>query len=83
MKWSNLNLNKCPKCGKELDFESDYEYMLCTISCGFQISVQRMKEICGDINTYKIRANNQDLLNNLGSEEVGDNSDIQEENDLL
>lgn len=46
MNWNNLMKNKCPKCGKELDFKSDKDMMMCTISCGFMIETENMKKIC-------------------------------------
>lgn len=83
MNWNKLLSNKCPKCGKELDFKSDFEYMLCDISCGFQISVQRMKEICGSKATYRVEGNNQERLNNLGCPQDEENEDLQDFSHIL
>jgi len=47
--WNNLLKNKCPKCRKNLDFESDKDMMMCTIRCGFMISSIKMNEICAKI----------------------------------
>lgn len=43
-----LKLNRCPKCGKYLDFTSDPEMLLCTIKCRFMISHKEMASICMD-----------------------------------
>lgn len=45
MHWGMLKKNRCPKCKKSLDFESDKKMMMCTISCGFMIETKRMKLI--------------------------------------
>jgi len=44
MKWNNLKLNKCPKCGRNLRFQVGMpNYCFCI--CGFKISSKRFKEI--------------------------------------
>lgn len=43
MKWSNLKLNKCPKCDKSLVDRLDRGFFRC--SCGFGISEKRYREI--------------------------------------
>ena len=83
MNWKSLLNNRCPKCNKELDHQSDFEYMLCDISCGFQISVQRMKEICGDQVKYRIENDNQDKLNSLKTVDNYEEDDLQDISDLL
>lgn len=79
MEWSKLLSNKCPKCNKELDYISDKDMMMCTISCGFMITTLRMKEICSSKSSYRIERDNKAELNNLGSV---DNS-LQDETDML
>ena len=61
LNWKNLLKNKCPKCSKKLDFTSDPTMMMCTISCGFMVSVQKMSEVCGDIVRGKIDFNLADI----------------------
>lgn len=75
MKWTNLLNNKCPKCGKLLDHKSDFEYMLCDISCGFQISTQRMKEICSDQLKYRVERDGR-TVDNSGDEPLQELSDM-------
>lgn len=46
MKWSNLKLNKCPKCDKEFGFQAfsaKKGFIIC--ACGFGISESRFGEI--------------------------------------
>ena len=43
MKWNNLKQNKCPKCSKDLSDKLEGKMFHC--SCGFMISIRRMKEI--------------------------------------
>ena len=56
MKWNNLKLNKCPKCGKDLQWaptsrdgltpaKEMHKKSFSYCSCGFTISDKRMKEI--------------------------------------
>lgn len=68
MVWQNLLKNKCPKCGKELDYESDRDIMMCTISCGFMITARKMQAICLEqsaqkLKPYEPRDNFQELQN--------------------
>lgn len=70
MNWKNLSKNRCPKCNKLLDFKSDKEMMMCTISCGFMISVKRMAEIVSEstsreLDRYRLQDNSEDW-NNFG-----------------
>ena len=44
MKWFNLKQNKCPQCGKDLEFTDGIH-----CGCGFRISEQRYKEITSDM----------------------------------
>ncbi len=71
MNWRKLSQNKCPKCFEELDFKSDKDMMMCTIECGFMISVKRMKEICMEQAKVKLYAptDNFEALQNLGNDE--------------
>lgn len=52
--WKRLLNNKCPKCNKELDFQSDDEMMMCTFSCGFMVTPTKMNDICGKLCLKKI-----------------------------
>ena len=46
MNWFNLKKNKCPKCGKELEFHPHSYLITCSsLICGFQISKRRLQEI--------------------------------------
>lgn len=47
MDWSNLTINKCPKCSKDLAEAKFPDAHLNTFecSCGFRISEKRYKEI--------------------------------------
>ncbi len=72
MNWKNLAKNKCPKCGKELDYMSDREMMMCTISCGFMCTSKRMSIIVGEMNKKKLDEFSHDNfaeLQNFGREQ--------------
>ncbi len=72
LNWNLLNRNLCPKCGRELDYESCTDFVLCTISCGFQISSRKMKMICASqatselLKSGRIVQDNQAALESLG-----------------
>lgn len=63
--WNNLRRNRCPKCSKALDFKSDKEMMMCTISCGFMISPEKMKMIISEQTSRFLTTDNQRDLNNM------------------
>lgn len=65
MYWNNLDRNRCPKCNRLLDFESDKEMMMCTISCGFMINPDKMKKIVAENQFRRLENNNQEKLNEL------------------
>lgn len=71
--WRNICRSQCPLCNKKLDFESDPTMMMCTISCGFMISVDKMKLICTTMNLKRINrvlpVDNFSTLQHLGEKE--------------
>lgn len=54
MKWYRLLLNRCPKCGKLLKFNTNEEMIFCgDLGCGFQISQYRMERLVMQMNNKK------------------------------
>jgi len=45
MKWENLKENKCPECGKPLDWDAQGKLFCPVRGCGFAINQQRFAEI--------------------------------------
>ncbi len=43
MEWSNLTLNRCPKCGEDLSDKFDEGFFRCF--CGFAISEEKFRKI--------------------------------------
>lgn len=83
--WKNLLQSKCPKCGKALQFFPLEEMLMCSITCGFMIREEKMKQMVGkmlgsrmDKRPTRMFEDNQTALNNLGSKKIQD----YEEDDL-
>lgn len=68
MHWKNLQNNKCPKCGEELEFFHS-GHITCSRKCGFHISEDRMEELVTKMNAERIKERQPDEhleeLNNL------------------
>ena len=59
MKWSNLKLNKCPKCNSDLT--GNGPYVGCT-KCDFRISAEKMESILININKQNFKRESEDQI---------------------
>lgn len=81
LNWNNLKRNKCPRCNKLLDFQSDQNIgsevpmLLCTLACGFMISYSKFSEFCMAKSLHKIE---QSYIENTNDyEQQGNNKSSQ------
>lgn len=51
MKWSNLKINKCPQCNKDISNGLNFNTRMMECPCGFKISLTRFQEIVGSMVT--------------------------------
>ena len=49
IKWSNLKINKCPKCSKDISSRLNPDTKRFECVCGFKISLVRFEEIVGSM----------------------------------
>ena len=54
MDWSNLTLNKCPKCSKDLTENATFKDGLFECACGFKIREARYKEIVANMKSKEM-----------------------------
>jgi hypothetical protein len=79
LNWRALTKNLCPRCLRKLDFDSDKDMLLCTISCGFMISHEKVNEITANFLLRRKRTfgspDNSYELNNFGRRPFFPNDD--------
>jgi len=73
MKWWKLKENKCPKCGRGLEYEESAAYLFC--DCGFRISEKKFrsiisKQVSDDIDNDRTEEGYDEYGRTPGREEI-------------